>query len=119
MKYINKFINLKNNKLNILYILYFKLINNREKNMYLYSRIIKNNNKIINIDNIIIKDNNKNIKNSLNKFLRINEYSLFVGESIEFINNIINNEFSLLDNSYISIYESDINEITEIYYSKI
>ena len=35
MKYINKFINLKNNKLNILYILYFKLINNREKNMFI------------------------------------------------------------------------------------
>jgi len=88
-------------------------------NMYLYNRIIKNNNKVIDVVNIIVKDNNKNLTNSLNKFLRINEYSVFLGESIEVVNNIINNEFSLLGNSYISIYESDINEMTEIYYSKI
>ena len=87
--------------------------------MYLYNRIIKNNNKVIDVVNIIVKDNNKNLTNSLNKFLRINEYSVFLGESIEVVNNIINNEFSLLGNSYISIYESDINEMTEIYYSKI
>jgi len=88
--------------------------------MFLYKRIIKRNDEIVLIDSIIVKDYQRDIKSSLILFLQNSDYCwISNGESTEYIENVINTEFELIDDNYISVYESDTNEMTEIYYCKI
>jgi len=110
MKYINKFKNLKNNKLNILYILYFKLINNREKNMSILIGVlvfINEGEKLIRLSGLIEGCNDNDVWNELSVYLSDDE--------LEVLNDLVC-ECKVVGDEDVSWYEDEIDEVNIVDY---